>query len=112
MKLSKALRITKKYLARNHLGALDYDNKSQYICIAAEIAKDEGELEDDRQIKTFIESHLNRYSSVWQWLAQEGHLPDAANMSNQEYIFWRDQVQKYRHRWIAHLIKELEKKGQ
>lgn len=111
IKPSQLLRQAKKYLARTEGEAdLLFGNKERFICWAIKNAAYVLQLRYDNaetvagmlcgKIEAAIKTNNPFETTVTSWLARQGIDVGAGDL------------QKYRHRWLNHMIKTFEEAGQ
>ena len=91
MKISNVLKLAKTRL-----------NRTKYICFAIHNCRISEE--DKRRAINHIDSLLGQYSSVFFWLHGEANIKT-------EFLTEKNMLE-YRHRWLDHMISELQKEGQ
>ena len=103
IKMSELLKETKKNLALDYA---DFDIKPRYICNAA--TRSSGEIIGGRVVK-LMRSRLNNHYAVENFLTSIPKVCIALDKLSDETR--KDQIQKYRHRWVDSLIVEFKAKG-
>ena len=110
MKTSKALQIVKKqYLAHD---LTDLTGQSHYICIAAEMARNDGCITGSAyyRITSKITGLLGGIGSLGRWLRKHHEVPEVLWFQGgyQDYV---EKLQATRHAWVESLIAEFKAKG-
>lgn len=108
MQTSKALKIVKKFVA-DSVDKYYVSGKQQFICIAAQVAKDTGKIEykDENKITKIIADRLYPYETITDWLIGNKALDPAFELDKET----RNRLQKHRHAWLDMMIAEFEAKG-
>ena len=101
MKTSKVFKRAKKYLVKD---CNDLSGKTRYICIA--ITGSASDM-DAVRCTSIIESRLDGFCTLTEWLADKGCIPNNGFPS----IANRDRIQQHRHAWLDLLIAEFKAKG-
>lgn len=120
--IAKALRAARAYLQD---GITHHSGKCYQICAALDEACRQGKISDSaaRAAQQYVMSALHPQVSVPGWLERERCLNAREAGEYVKYILWArswtgippvrtppgvvHQIQAYRHRWIAHMLKEL-----
>ena len=97
----KALKVSKKYLAKDSIEDMLNINKSRYICCSIDMASVDGEVDPDvcMDLQDFIEDALN-YNTFDNWLVRQG-------VNRGDFGENDEHLQAHRLAWMNRMIDEF-----